>query len=411
MSGHWRTRGRSPARLEVQPHPHGAWLIRAGRRVLAVPPGLGYALEPLHGQFVDRERLARRLRLAADVPLASVSGVAGADAESDSEMAAAAAVVAAWLAEGVEPGNGRGRFARAWPLRFPLVPEVAVRCAAAWAAPLASTRGLAFVAAAGLTAVACLRPWVGTHRFSPAALGLFAAGALLHELGHAAALKREGYAPGGIGVSLFVCVPVLYADVSAVRLLPRGGRLRVDLAGLSFQAGAAGALAVAGAADGVPVAVTAAARAAAVATLLALGWALLPFPRSDGSWALRDCLEAGVQGSVEDDRDAYGAFRSALGNGLSIVQHLLAAAVCWLLPARVVGLVSRGLARMGWLPPAWAQEAVAVALTVLAAAWWTTSVLRAWRSWRRSRLGSRPWPRYHARRPSAGEDAGGERCG
>ncbi|MBK7769420.1 MAG: hypothetical protein IPI48_02505 [bacterium] len=183
----------------------------------------------------------------------------------------------------------------AWPLRCPLVPAGAVRRAAALAAPLASTRGLAFMAAAGLTAVACLRPWEGPPRLSPAALGLFAAGALWHELGHAAALRREGYAPGGIGLSLFVCVPVLYADVSAVRLLPRGGRLRVDLAGLAFQAGAAGALAVAGAAEGVPVAVTAAARAAAVATLLALGWALLPFPRSDGSWALRDYLEAGAE--------------------------------------------------------------------------------------------------------------------
>ncbi len=411
MSGHWRLRGRCPAVLEVQPHPHGAWLVRAGWRVLAVPPGLGRALEPLHGQPVDCETLARRLRTAADFPAAGSIAAAGRLTAEDPETAAAAAVVAAWLAAGVEPGGGLVRTARVWPLRCPLVPAGAVRRAAALAAPLASTRGLAFVAAAGLTAVACLRPWEGPPRLSPAALGLFAAGALWHELGHAAALRREGYAPGGIGLSLFVCVPVLYADVSAVRLLPRGGRLRVDLAGLAFQAGAAGALAVAGAAEGVPVAVTAAARAAAVATLLALGWALLPFPRSDGSWALRDYLEPGAEGSVEDDPVTKGRLHRSLGTGLSIVQHVLAAVACWLLPVRLVGLASRGLAQLGWRPPAAAQQSAALVLTLLAAAWWTTGVLRALHSQRRSRLGSRPRPRYHARRPSAGEDAGGEQCG
>ncbi|MBK7769419.1 MAG: hypothetical protein IPI48_02500 [bacterium] len=92
------------------------------------------------------------------------------------------------------------------------------------------------------------------------------------------------------------------------------------------------------------------------------------------------------------------------------MQHLLAAAACWLLPVRLVGLASRGLAQLGW-PAAGAAADRGLALTLLAAAWWTTGVLRALHSRRRSRLGSRPWPRYHARRPSAGEDAGGEQCG
>ncbi len=410
MSGHWRRRGGSPARLDVQSHPRGAWLVRVERRVLAVPPGLGRALEPLHGQPVDCGTLAHRLRTAADFPTAGSADAADRFAADDPERAAAAAVVAAWLVAGAEPGGGFGRAARAWPPRCPLVVAGAVRRAAALAAPLASTHGLAFVAAAGLTAAACLRPWEGSPRLSPAALGLFAAGALWHELGHAAALRREGYAPGGIGIGLFVCVPVLYADVSAVRLLPRGGRLRVDLAGLAFQAGAAGALAVAGAADGVPVAVAAAARAAAVATLLALGWALLPFPRSDGSWALRDFLEAREQVFAEDDPDANSPLYRALGTGLSIAQHLLAAAACGLLPVRLVGLASWGLARLGWQPPASAQQSAALVLTLLAAAWWAGGVVRTLRARRRSRLGSRPWQRYHARKPSAGEDTGGEQC-
>ena len=411
MSGHWRLRGGSPARLDVQSHPRGVWLVRVERRVLAVPPGLGRALEPLHGQPVDCETLTHRLRTAADFPTAGGAPGAGRFAADDPERAAAAIVVAAWLVAGAEPGGGFGRAARAWPLRCPLVVAGAVRRAAALAAPLASTGGLAFVAAAGLTAAACLRPWEGPSRLSPAALGLFAAGALWHELGHAAALQREGYAPGGIGIGLFVCVPVLYADVSAVRLLPRGGRLRVDLAGLAFQAGAAGALAVAGAAEGVPVAVTAAARAAAVATLLALAWALLPFPRSDGSWAMRDFLETGEQGATDDDPGANGPLYRGLGAGLSIIQHLLAAAACWFLPVRLVGLAAWGLARMGWHLPVPARGAATVALTLLAATWWTTGILRAWHSRRRSRLGPRPGPRYHARRTSAGEDTGGEQCG
>ena len=69
----------------------------------------------------------------------------------------------------------------------------------------------------------------------PVILGVFLVTALAHELGHAAALAREGWPPGSVGVGLLWVLPVGWCDVSAVALLPRRGRVRVDLAGVAFQ--------------------------------------------------------------------------------------------------------------------------------------------------------------------------------
>jgi putative peptide zinc metalloprotease protein len=66
------------------------------------------------------------------------------------------------------------------------------------------------------------------------ALTLFSAG--FHELGHAAACRYGGAAPGSIGVGLYLIWPAFYTDVSDSYRLGRGGRLRVDLGGLYFNA-------------------------------------------------------------------------------------------------------------------------------------------------------------------------------
>ncbi|HET6874835.1 MAG TPA: hypothetical protein VFH70_08660, partial [Acidimicrobiales bacterium] len=66
------------------------------------------------------------------------------------------------------------------------------------------------------------------------ALGVLSAG--FHELGHAAACRYAGAAPRGFGVGLYLVWPCFYTDVTDAYRLPRRDRLRVDLAGLYFNA-------------------------------------------------------------------------------------------------------------------------------------------------------------------------------
>jgi len=294
VSRHWRARGQDHTRLEVRPHPSGPWLVVTGRRVLVVSPEAGRALLPLHGR-----------RVPTGLPPAR---------------------------------SGRGL-----PLRATLVPVMVVRALAARLAPLASGAGLAYVAAGGLVAVACLRPWEVAGGFSGPSLLLLAVSAMLHELGHAAALRRAGYEPGAIGVGVLVVVPVLFADVSAVRLLPRADRVRVDLAGPAFQAGAAGALAVVAAVGGQGLA--AHAGAAVIATLIALGWSLLPLARSDGAWALRDALGPG-EGAGGPRQDESPRVRR-LERALAATRLVTAALACVLLPPRVAALLAAAVAGLG----------------------------------------------------------------
>jgi putative peptide zinc metalloprotease protein len=115
--------------------------------------------------------------------------------------------------------------------------------------------------------------------------GLFLLSALWHELGHAAALRREGYPAGNIGAGVLFVVPVLYCDVTPVAALTRTGRVRVDLAGIAFQLGAGGVCAALGAWLGHEALLW-----AALAALLVVGWNLLPFLRTDASWLLADLV-------------------------------------------------------------------------------------------------------------------------
>lgn len=66
------------------------------------------------------------------------------------------------------------------------------------------------------------------------ALGILSAG--FHEFGHAAACRYAGATPGGMGMGLYLVWPAFYTDVTDAYRLPRRDRLRVDLAGLYFNA-------------------------------------------------------------------------------------------------------------------------------------------------------------------------------
>ncbi|HMC38975.1 MAG TPA: hypothetical protein VKI19_04880, partial [Acidimicrobiales bacterium] len=60
--------------------------------------------------------------------------------------------------------------------------------------------------------------------------------AAFHELGHAAACRYAGAEPGGMGMGIYLVWPAFYTDVTDAYRLPRRDRLRIDLAGLYFNA-------------------------------------------------------------------------------------------------------------------------------------------------------------------------------
>lgn len=60
-------------------------------------------------------------------------------------------------------------------------------------------------------------------------------GVVVHELGHLTACARYGARHGGIGMGVYWCMPVLYAEVSGAWMLPRLQRAAVDVGGVYFQ--------------------------------------------------------------------------------------------------------------------------------------------------------------------------------
>lgn len=65
---------------------------------------------------------------------------------------------------------------------------------------------------------------------------MLAAAALFHEVGHAAACRYGGAAPGNIGFGIYLVFPAFYTDVTDAYRLGRAGRVRTDLGGLYFNA-------------------------------------------------------------------------------------------------------------------------------------------------------------------------------
>jgi len=271
LAGRWR----------IISHPQREWIIQAGRARCAVGPDLGRALLPLDGQAPDQEAVRRCLAKA------------GRDHGPTGETVAELSVRLVRILAG--PPSGRsfaGR--RAIWLRVPLVPAWLVQRLAGFFGPLAGSRSLPLAAGAGLLgylAGASAGTLTGPRSWHESAGGLllFLATGIFHELGHAAALKRQGYPPGGIGLGVLFVLPVLFADVSAVAVLPRGGRIRVDLAGVCFQILAGGLLFGTGTfLPGQPFGRLL--QLGGVLALPAVAWSLLPFIRADGYWFLADLL-------------------------------------------------------------------------------------------------------------------------
>lgn len=107
-----------------------------------------------------------------------------------------------------------------------------------------------------------------------------------HELGHSSALLSAQARPGGIGVGMFLLMPVFFADVSQVWKLPRRSRIMVDLGGIYFQQITFVLFVIIGA-----VTHAASFRAACLAIDVMCLLAINPAFRFDGYWVLVDWLE------------------------------------------------------------------------------------------------------------------------
>lgn len=345
-------RGRC-GRFELESHPAGPWLLRTAAGSFAVPAELGRALARLDGRTPDRDTL-RRL-------LSRTSG-GGACPE---DPARADALFALLSGERRRTGLLRLRRAALW-LRLTVLPARAAWRLAARLAPLAGRRTLAAQALLGVLLYAAAEIFGATPAETAAGVaagagpgdvalgvGLLFLTSLWHELGHAAALAREGYRTGGVGAGILVAVPVFWCDVSAVAALPRRGRLRVDAAGICWQIAAGGILsAVAAAGGGAP-----APRLAATGALLAVGWSLMPLMRTDGAWLAADLLS----GPNPPGRLASVAVRCCQAAAPLAVAGLL----CRRLWAWGAGLDGGGPA---WIVPAAAVLAVAVSASAVARA-------------------------------------------
>jgi hypothetical protein len=268
--------------LQVIPHEDRDWLVIAGGSSFAVPAGLGRALLPLQGAQPDRESIRKHLtRAMLEDDLHS--------GWNEAEAAAVACLVGSRFAG--QSGQSGRRWRRALWLRVPLISKRWTTAVARRLRGLTSWPALAGMVVLGMAGY--VAPGLLPSYANPAievipnlvpGLLLFLVTALWHEFGHAAALARQGYAPGGIGAGLLFVIPVLFADVTALGALPRGGRVRVDVAGVCFQLAIGGLLFAIG-----PF--FSAARTAGLFALFAVTWSLLPFIRSDGYWLLCDLLQ------------------------------------------------------------------------------------------------------------------------
>jgi hypothetical protein len=262
-------------RWQVLPHPTGHWVINTGDRRLALPEVPARWLLPLNGRRPGVDNVLDCLRRGNRQDKANWS-------EYDIQQAAVS------LTDGTKISPARQTRRALW-LRLPLLSPNGTRLLARRVEAFTGGRILAALAVLGAVGPLILAEG---NKISPLsggdwlpALALFFTGALLHELGHAAALSAQGYPAGGIGAGLLFVIPVLYNDVSAISLLPRSGKLRVDLAGVVLQAAYGSLIIIVAGSVGSP---WPAGILAAKMTYLAVGWSLIPFIRADGYWALCD---------------------------------------------------------------------------------------------------------------------------
>lgn len=103
---------------------------------------------------------------------------------------------------------------------------------------------------------------------------------VVHELGHAAACQRVTSIAGGIRLGVNGGMVVMATDVSPICLSDRSGKAAVALSGFTCQSVAS--VWVLLSQNSAP------ARFAATLSLLSAVYGLVPFPRNDGYWLIRD---------------------------------------------------------------------------------------------------------------------------
>src|SRR6185295_11419488 len=108
-------------------------------------------------------------------------------------------------------------------------------------------------------------------------------GVLVHELGHLAACVKYRASHGGLGIGLYWCVPVFFAEVHGAWLLARHERAVVDAGGLYTQGVYVALLGAAYLASGAPAVL-----AAIVCTHYLMLHTLNPVLKYDDYWLLSD---------------------------------------------------------------------------------------------------------------------------
>ncbi|MGZ5416762.1 MAG: MinD/ParA family ATP-binding protein [Nocardioides sp.] len=204
------------------------------------------------------------------------------------------------------------------------------------------------------------------------------AGALFHELGHAAACRYGGARPGTIGFGVYLVFPAFYTDVTDSYRLGRAGRVRTDLGGLYFNVLALLLLGLGylGTGNGLLL-------LAILVTHVQMIQQLIPIVRFDGYYILADLigvpdlfarlrptLSSAVPGRPLDPRVSELrplARRLVLGWVLLVVPTLAVAFgwLLWHLPVMVTETILAGEVQVAQLRAAWTDGDVTVVLLSL----------------------------------------------
>jgi putative peptide zinc metalloprotease protein len=117
----------------------------------------------------------------------------------------------------------------------------------------------------------------------PIIAALLVGAGIIHEFGHASALRYGGGRARGMGFGLYVVIPIFYTDVTDSYRLKRSSRIRTDLGGIYFHLLSAAVLI-----GGFIVTGSDLLLAAAFFIDLDIARQLVPLIRLDGYWALAD---------------------------------------------------------------------------------------------------------------------------
>ena len=310
------------AKWQVLSHQSGHWIINTGEQRLVVPSIPARWLSSLHGKRPNLNDILLCLKKGNETDLTQWS---------EPQIVQLAQSLAQSSA-----GRSSSNHRKTLWCRFPLISANKTRIMARFLERWTRKKYLALLLILGLAG-----PGLYLKMESLSSLGvphwlwsfvLFFAGAILHELGHAAALSDQGYPAGGIGAGVLFVIPVLHNDVSAIAMLKKGGKLRVDLAGVVFQAAYAGGLVL-----GAMVSSSSAASflLAAKMTWLAVGWSLIPFIRADGYWAFCDAM--GIRDLSLPLEQSLGRIRMILLLGHRVLNIVFLIVVSLMLPLNWMG--------------------------------------------------------------------------